>query len=106
MEFLSKVPTVWDATHVLDAKVSEYIVSARQRGNEWYIGAITNWTPRTFTVDFSFLEEGTYMIDIYQDGINADRNAMDFKKVTKQITASDKIEIKLAPGGGLAARIY
>jgi alpha-glucosidase len=106
MEFLSKVPTVWDATNVLDAKVSEYILSARQSGKEWYIGAITNWKPRNFTIDFSFLETGNYTIEIYQDGINADRNAMDFKKVTKQITKSDKLEIKLAPGGGWAARIY
>ncbi|MFC2160712.1 glycoside hydrolase family 97 catalytic domain-containing protein, partial [Acidobacteriota bacterium] len=106
MDFLSRVPTVWDATHVLDAKVSQYIISARQRDKEWYIGAITNWTPRNFTIDFSFLENGNYTIEIYQDGINADRNAMDYKKVIKQITPSDTIDIKLAPGGGWAARIY
>ncbi len=106
MNFLSKVPTTWDDTKVIMAKVSEYIVVARKKDNEWYLGAMTNWTPREFEIDLSFLSKGGYGMDIYQDGLNAGRNASDLKNLQKDITNSDKIIIKMAPGGGFAARIY
>lgn len=102
MEFLSKVPVMWDDTKVLDAKVSEYILTARRYGNNWYIGAMTNWTPRDLTVDFSFLPEGNYKLEIWQDGINADRDANDYKKVSQTINKNTKLDIHLAPGGGWA----
>ena len=105
MEFLARVPTVWDDTKVLDAKVGEYVLIARRNGEEWYIGAMTNWTPRYLTVDFSFLNDGKYTIEIYQDGINADRNAVDYKKVLRTVTKNDEMKIHLAPGGGWAARL-
>lgn len=103
MEFLSIVPTVWDETKVLDAKVSEYVLTARRNGNKWYVGAMTNWTPRDLIVDFSFLPEGEHKITIWQDGINADRNAIDYKKVSQTINRNTKLNIHLAPGGGWAA---
>lgn len=106
LDFLARVPTVWDATKVLDAKVGEYVLIARRNGNEWYIGAMTNWTPREFTVNLSFLEDVEYSIEIYQDGINADRNAMDYKKVVRSVTKHEKLSIHLAPGGGWVARLF
>ncbi|MDZ7374310.1 MAG: glycoside hydrolase family 97 protein [candidate division KSB1 bacterium] len=105
MEFLAKVPTVWDETRVLDARVAEYIVIARRHGAEWWVGAMTNWTPRDLVVDFSFLGKGTYQMYAYQDGINADRCAMDYKRVAKTIDSGHREAIHLAPGGGWAARI-
>jgi alpha-glucosidase len=102
MEFLSKVPTVWDDTKVLDAKVSEYLLTARRNGSKWFIGAMTNWTPRDLTIDFSFLPEGKFKITIWQDGINADRNAMDYKKISQTVDKNTKLNIHLAPGGGWA----
>jgi alpha-glucosidase len=107
LEFLSKVPSVWDETVVLDAKVADYVAVARKHGNEWYVGAMTDWTPRELTLDFSFLEAGkTFTAVIYQDGINADRNANDYKRVSRTIAKGDKITVKLAPGGGWACRVY
>jgi alpha-glucosidase len=106
MEFLSKVPSVWDRTIALEAKVSDYVLVARKSGAEWYVGAMTDWTKREMTVDFSFLDEGSYKIEIYQDGINADRYGNDYKKVVRNISKSDKLNIELAPGGGWAARIH
>ena len=103
MEFLSKVPTVWDDTKVLDAKLSEYVLMARKNDNEWYIGAMTNWTPRDLTIDFSFLPDGDYKITIWQDGINADRNANDFKLLSQIVNKYSKLNIHLAPGGGWVA---
>lgn len=106
LEFLSRVPTVWDESRVLAAKVGDYVVVARRNGEEWYIGAITDWTPRELSMDFSFLDPGEYEIEIYQDGTNADRYGNDYKKVVRKISPADQLKIKLAPGGGWAARIY
>jgi len=105
MKFLAKVPTVWDETKVLDAKVADYVLVARRNGDEWYVGAMTDWTARELTVDFSFLSPGRHRIIIYQDGINADRFGNDYKKVTAKVKTADKMKIKLAPGGGWAAII-
>lgn len=105
LEFLAKVPTVWDQTKVLDARVADYVLVARKNGEQWYVGAMTDWTPRELTVDFSFLDPGRHSIEIYKDGINADRYGNDYKKETKEVSAGDKMKIKLAPGGGWAAVI-
>ncbi|HKW17034.1 MAG TPA: glycoside hydrolase family 97 protein [Terriglobales bacterium] len=106
MRFLSAVPTVWDDTRVLDARIAEYVLLARQNGRDWYVGAMTDWDARDLEVDFSFLPEGNFVLEAYQDGVNADRNASDYKKTTTQITRATKLKIHLAPGGGWAARIH
>ncbi len=106
MEFLAPVPTVWDETKVLDAKISQYVLLARRNGSDWYVGAMTDWTPRDLEVDFSFLPDGNFTVEAYQDGVNADRNASDYRKTTQQITKATKMKIHLAPGGGFAARIH
>lgn len=106
MEFLAPVPTVWDDTRVLDAKIAQYVLLARRHGEDWYIGAMTNWTPRDLQVDLSFLPQGTFTMEAYQDGINADRYASDYKRTVRQVTRASKFSIHLAPGGGWAARIH
>jgi len=106
MEFLAPVPTVWDETKVLDAKISQYVLLARRNGSDWYVGAMTDWTPRDLEVDFSFLPDGNYTLEAYQDGVNADRNASDYRKTTQPVTRATKMKIHLAPGGGFAARIH
>jgi alpha-glucosidase len=106
LDFLSAVPTVWDTTIVLDAKVSDYVLIARRSGNEWFIGAMTDLAPRNLTLNCSFLKDGDYNIEFYRDGVNAVRYAGDYKKVKSEISASDKLKLHLAPGGGWAARIY
>src|SRR5216684_5516558 len=73
MEFLGPVPTVWDETKVIDGKIGEYVVVARRHGQDWYIGAMTDWTARQLEIDLSFLAEGHSRMDEYQDGPNADR---------------------------------
>jgi len=106
MEFLSPVPSVWDETRVLDAKLGQYVLVARRSGRDWYVGAMTNWTGRDLEVDLSFLPSGTFSMDAYQDGVNADRNASDYKKTKTQVSNSQKLKITLARGGGWAARIH
>jgi len=104
-DFITKVPTIFDETVPLDGKVGEYVALARRKGDTWYIGAMTNWTPRELSIDFSFLGEGEWKAVIFKDGINAGRDATDYKKETITISSADKLKINLAPGGGWAARI-
>jgi alpha-glucosidase len=101
LDFLAGVPSVWDETRVLDGKISDYVVIARRSGQDWYIGAMTDWTGRTLTIDLSFLNGKT--ADIWEDGVNANRWASDYKHSRQPITG--KMEITLAPGGGWVARV-
>lgn len=105
MEFLAKVPTTWDKTLVLDGTVGEFVSIARQKGEEWYVGAMTNWKARDITLNFSFLPEGNYELSVWQDGINADRTATDYQLTKRTITNKDVLIWHLAPGGGLAAKL-
>ena len=106
MEFLGRVPTEWDETKVLDGKIAEYVVLARRNGKEWYVGAMSDWTGRTVDIDLSFLPDGNFTMDAYQDGVNAERDASDYKKSTTQVSRTTKLKLQLASGGGWAARIH
>lgn len=106
MDFLAPVPTVWDETKVIDAKMGDYVVVARRKGREWYIGAMTDWTARTLDVDFSFLPAGNFQMESYEDGPNADRIGIDYKKRKSRVTKNSRMKISMAPGGGWAARIF
>jgi len=106
MEFLAAVPTEWDDTRVLDARISDYVLVARRNGSDWYVGAMTDWAPRDLELAFSFLPDGQFTMTSYEDGVNADRNASDYKKTTIQVNRATKIKIHLAPGGGWASRIH
>ncbi len=105
MDLIANVPVEWDETKVLDARIEDYIIVARRCSNTWYVGAMTDWTPRDITVDLSFLTSGSFMATIYKDGINADRFAEDYIVDKKQVTANDKLNIHLAPGGGCVIKI-
>jgi alpha-glucosidase len=106
MEFLGPVPSVWDETKVLDGKIAEYVVVARRSGRDWYVGAMTNWDAREVDIDLSFLPDGKYSMEAYQDGVNADRNGSDYRQVKTRVDKTTKLQLKLAPGGGWAARIH
>jgi len=106
MEFLGPVPSVWDETKVLDGKIAEYVVVARRSGTDWYVGAMTNWTPREIDIDLSFLPAGKYSMEAYEDGVNADRNGSDYRQVKTRVDNTTKLKLKLGPGGGWAARIH
>ncbi|MCC6397050.1 MAG: glycoside hydrolase family 97 protein [Bacteroidetes bacterium] len=105
MQFLSTVPAVWEHTIPLDGKVSEYILVARKSGPVWYVGAMTNETGRTLTLDLSFLGPGSFSADIWQDGLNAHRHGNDFRRSSISVTQYTRLEVPLAPGGGWVARI-
>jgi alpha-glucosidase len=105
MDFLGPVPSEWDETKVLDGRIAQYVAVARRYGKDWYVGAMTNWSPRELELDFSFLPEGNFNMESFQDGANADRMGSDYKTVKAQVNRETKLKIALAPGGGWAARI-
>jgi len=105
LDFIAKVPTVWDNTKVLDGKIGEYIITLRRVGETWYVGGLTNWTPRDLTINLSFLGKGDYKATLFKDGKNAHRVGRDYKKEEFTVNASSTQAIHLAPGGGFAMKI-
>lgn len=104
MRLLGSIPTVWDTTVVLDAKVSEYIITAREKDGNWYLGAMTDSVKRNFAFSLSFLEPGEYTATVCEDGINADRYAADYKITTKTVSSKDSLTFTMQSGGGYMVR--
>ena len=100
-EFIYRVPTVWDETRVLEGKIGEYIVTARRKGDVWYIGAMTDWNARDLVVDLWALGLPEASVEAWEDGPDADSKATDWQKRT--VSVSGEMKIHLAPGGGWAA---
>lgn len=105
MELLGSVPTVWDTTVVAEAKLGDYIVTARRKGNDWFIGGMSDWTARELSIELSFLGEGDYEAEICEDGINADRYPSDYTIRTETVNKKTRLPIKMAPGGGSLMRL-
>ena len=105
MNFLKPVPTVWHETRVLDAKMGDYVVIARRHNQDWYVGAMTDWTGRDLSLNLSFLPGGRYELDEYKDGVNADRIGSDYQRTRSIVDNKTRLRIKLAPGGGWVASI-
>lgn len=105
MQLLGSIPTGWDNTIVLEAKVENYIITARKKGNDWYIGGMTNWTSRNFNISFDFLDDGKYSATICKDGVNADKYASDYSISAFEVERKSNISVHLAPGGGFLIRL-
>lgn len=103
--FIASIPTVWEETKALCGKVGEYLAMARQKDDAWYVGALTNWEARDIELDLSFLGDGEFQAEVFEDGINADRIAKDYKHKIIRIPADKKLNIHLAPGGGYIMKI-
>ncbi|MFN8582021.1 MAG: glycoside hydrolase family 97 C-terminal domain-containing protein [Gemmatimonadaceae bacterium] len=102
LEFIEKVPTVWDDTRVLDGAPGKYVVIARRKGDTWYIGAMTNWEPRYLSVPLSFLGTGSFELQEIADGPRADVDGTSIRTSTRRVTPRDSVPLQLGPGGGAA----
>ncbi len=103
-DFLANIPVEWDETRLLQGDIGRYTILGRKADNEWFVGAITDWDARTFTLNTHFLNSSNYQVDIISDGINADTRAEDYKRSTIYIQKGDNIEINMVSGGGWVAR--
>lgn len=102
-KYLSQFPVVWHDMKVLHADAGKAVIVARKNGNKWYIGGITNWDAFTKNINFDFLQNGNYNMEILEDGMNAHRMAEDYIITKKQVTNKGMYSVKMAPGGGFAA---
>lgn len=103
-DFLKIVPTVWDETHVLAAQVADYIAEARRKDDSWFIGAMTDSTPRKLIVPLHFLGKGRYTITIWKDAGGTTR-ADQLQKEVRAVTCADKLVIAMNSNGGYVARL-
>lgn len=106
--FITQVPVTWDETIALEAKAGEYAIVAKRKGDKWYIGGITNngEKQREFTVKLDFLNKNrSYQMTSFEDGINAGRQAMDYRCKSSQVKAGDLLTVKMVRNGGFAAVI-
>ncbi len=105
LEFIVQIPTTWDETTVLYGEIGDVIAVVRRKGDKWYIGAMTDWTPRNLELNLSFLKEGAFSMQVFEDGINADRFAEDYQLKILDVNKNSKVSVNMAPGGGWAAII-
>jgi alpha-glucosidase len=99
-EVLQQIPTIWDETKVITAKVDGYVSIARRNKNDWYIGTINNHTKREIAIHLGFLSKGKYKATIYADGNDIEINANHLKKETRVVQNNGQIKLVLASGGG------
>ena len=105
-EFITQVPVTWDETRALVADAGQFLVVAKRKGDKWFVGGICNGNEkeRLVEIDFSFLSSGKeYKMTYFEDGINAGRQAMDYRKKTTMVKQGDKFIIKMVKNGGWAA---
>jgi len=104
-DFIKEVPTTWDETRVLNAEAGKYIIIARRKENDWYVGAITNHEARSISIDFSFLPDGKFDVTKYTDGNDAGMNPNHLEKHVLELTKKENVTVNLASGGGMTMYI-
>jgi alpha-glucosidase len=104
-EFIRKVPANWDETRVIGGVPGEWITIARRRGDEWYIGSMTNQTARDLAIPLEFMAEGRYTAEIYSDAADADRFPKNIEVAKRPVLRGETLKVRLAKDGGLAVRL-
>lgn len=104
-DFITAIPTVWDETVALNGKIGEYVSVARRSGDVWYVASLTDWNNRELNLDLSFLTDGEYEVEIFEDGMNADKVASDYKKTYLKLPSSKRLSAKMTKGGGYIAKL-
>lgn len=103
--FLAAIPTDWDETIIPQGKLGEYIVTARRRGNDWYVAGQTNWQGRDLELSLDFLGEGNYEATILTDGANANKAATDYMLTHRTVSRQNRLPLTLTSGGGFVAHL-
>jgi alpha-glucosidase len=103
-DFIKRAPATWDETKVLNGDPGEYITVARRSGQTWFLGSMTNWTPRDLDLPLSFLGEGRYTAEIYADAPDAAQYPKSTTILEKTVDRNSHLAARLAPGGGYAVR--
>ncbi|MFV0592449.1 MAG: glycoside hydrolase family 97 protein [Draconibacterium sp.] len=105
-DFITSVPVTWDETKVLYAKVGEAVIVAKRKGDKWFFGGITNDEGKSIEISFDFLPEGKqFTLTSFEDGINADRQGLDYKRKTISVDNKTKLTINMVRNGGWAGSL-
>ncbi|WP_455672588.1 glycoside hydrolase family 97 catalytic domain-containing protein [Phocaeicola sp.] len=106
VDFITSLPVETDSTFIAAGELGKYIVSVRKKDINWYVGGMTNWDERDVQLDFSFLPEGVrYTATLFTDGINANKQAEDYRTETMTIDRNSRLKLHLASGGGFAMKL-
>ena len=105
VDIITSIPDTFDETKIILGELGNFVVTARRNGSDWYVGGQTNWDGREVRLPLDFLRPGSYQATIVADGINANHNAEDYRIEHKTLTASDRIGIKMASGGGFVIKL-
>lgn len=106
VDFIASLPVEVDYTFIASGELGKYIVTVRKKDVNWYIGGMTNWDERDVQLDFSFLPEGmSYTAVLFKDGVNANKQAEDYRKETIRIDKDSRLTLHLASGGGFAMKL-
>lgn len=106
VDFIASLPVEVDSTFIASGELGKYIVTVRKKDVNWYIGGMTNWDERDVQLDFSFLPEGmSYTAVLFKDGVNANKQAEDYRKETIRIDKDSRLTLYLASGGGFAMKL-
>lgn len=105
-DFIKQVPATWDAVHVIGGMPMEWISVARRSGSDWYVGSLTNWTPRDIKVPLDFLGDGKYMAQIYADAPDAAEVATDTTFTEEPVDKTTVLDVHMVSGGGNAIWIH
>lgn len=106
VNFIASLPVEVDSTFIASGELGKYIVTVRKKDVNWYIGGMTNWDERDVQLDFSFLPEGvSYTAVLFKDGVNANKQAEDYRKETIRIDKDSRLTLHLASGGGFAMKL-
>jgi alpha-glucosidase len=105
LEFLKAVPTAWDESVGLDGRIGEWALVARRKDGEWWVAAITDWSPRAIDVPTTFLGGGTWEATAWIDGKNAGRVGGDYRRTTSGVAFGQPLRLELAAGGGAVVRL-
>jgi alpha-glucosidase len=100
-DFVKLVPTTWDETRFVAGEIDDYVVVARRKGKDWYVGAMGNENPHVISVPLTFLGSGKFTAKVWEDG----ETPTTLSESEREVSAGDVLELKLAPSGGAAVRV-
>ena len=103
-QFIKDVAVGWSESRYLFAEPGDYIIVARKakKDGQWFCGGVTDEQAREFDIPLDFLGPGRFEARVYADADDAHylTNPQAYTITSESVDASDKLHIKMAPGGG------
>ncbi len=117
LNFIDKIPSVWDETIVLpQSKIGDLAIIARRSKNDWYLGVLNSGDATSITVNCDFLFDSDYASEVFTDDLNAPKFDISglhprqyfkeynkvtlFKREIVKVTKTSTLKLDLAENGG------